>query len=549
MMRLALPLWLAGTLVSLTVLAVRLSAFHRWLGRLRRVENRELQELAGRLAVRFRLRRQVRVCVVDGPVGPVVTGLVRPTVVLPAAILRGRPVDELAPLLAHELVHVRRGDLWWALLQSLARSLFWFHPLVGMATRRAALEAERCCDEETVAGLACRSGDYARMLLEILEYKHGLRVAPALPGVRPVDVTLVRLERIMKLRQGRPIHSSTPFWAWAVLAGTCFAALPGAALSARPPAMRQEPAPPVRDTRLPPVAATPAVPGTSLSRLPAAEPAVTARLQLYVADPKAIRLPDLEWVDAPAPDSDLDCGLLKPLATSVPAHVNAVGEGASTAGAGRPTVPRVEIEDIPFPARMALVAREQAETLRRQLQVDSRGLLLTAPSIVCPSGNQGSIFVGQERPFVTEQIELQSGKDGVPPVCQPVVTMVQEGLSMELLPVLVEHDGEQRIQIALSVSRIEVTGCETTGGPVSADGTPTEIQLPRVRRSTTGCSGAMSGGETMILQAGTKNGKGELENLLIFVECDRAGSPAPPEVPAERQGERVESSLPSPLRR
>ena len=82
-------------------------------------------------------------------------GLFRPVIVLPEVVVRGKRPEELTPLVAHELIHVRRGDLWLGLLQTTAQALWWFHPLVWLAARLSAREVERCCDEEVVGALGC----------------------------------------------------------------------------------------------------------------------------------------------------------------------------------------------------------------------------------------------------------------------------------------------------------------------------------------------------------------------------------------------------------
>jgi hypothetical protein len=111
-------------------------------------------------------------------------------------------------------------------------------------------ESERSCDEETVMSLGCSPGEYARSLLDVLERKHQLQLAPALPGVRPVDITLNRMERIMKLGQGS--HQRTPRWIWATLLLGCALALPGASIGltqeGRP---RNVPSEPTSDAPIP----------------------------------------------------------------------------------------------------------------------------------------------------------------------------------------------------------------------------------------------------------------------------------------------------------
>ena len=61
--------------------------------------------------------------------------------------------------------------------------------------------AERCCDEEVIGALKCDPKRYALSLLQVLELKRTLQPVPAFPGMKPVEVTARRMERIMKLGQ------------------------------------------------------------------------------------------------------------------------------------------------------------------------------------------------------------------------------------------------------------------------------------------------------------------------------------------------------------
>ena len=87
------------------------------------------------------------------------------------------------------------------------------------------IESERCCDEETIASLPCKPAVYARSLLEVLELKHLLRIAPALTGMRPVDITVFRMERIMRIGHGSRRCSPWCVWCFAFVSG--IAVLPG----------------------------------------------------------------------------------------------------------------------------------------------------------------------------------------------------------------------------------------------------------------------------------------------------------------------------------
>src|SRR5262249_20734263 len=69
----------------------------------------------------------------DGLPCPVLVGVARPAVVLPASFPAQFTPSQMRLMLAHELAHLKRRDLLWAWLPSLARVLFFFHPLVWLA--------------------------------------------------------------------------------------------------------------------------------------------------------------------------------------------------------------------------------------------------------------------------------------------------------------------------------------------------------------------------------------------------------------------------------
>lgn len=232
-----LAIWIVGVCFLIGTTVFRLVNFWRWVrtkaqgSRSITDKNRQhletqLQAFAQATATKLAIHRKIRVRLIDAPIGPAVVGIYRPAIVLPLEIVKNRSTEFLEPLIAHELIHIRRGDLFWAVLQSLSSSLLWFHPLVWLAARKLTLESERSCDEQTIAWLGCSPKSYASCLIDVLERKHQLRVAPALPGVRPVDVTRKRLERIMRLGQGS--RKNTPMWMWAIFFGAVTLVLPGA---------------------------------------------------------------------------------------------------------------------------------------------------------------------------------------------------------------------------------------------------------------------------------------------------------------------------------
>ncbi len=81
---------------------------------------------------------------------PVFVGMARPTILLPESLVREMPLEQLRPILLHELAHIRWGDYAVNILQRIAEAVFFFHPLVWLVNRRLRSLREEICDNWVV---------------------------------------------------------------------------------------------------------------------------------------------------------------------------------------------------------------------------------------------------------------------------------------------------------------------------------------------------------------------------------------------------------------
>lgn len=175
-----------------------------------------------------------RVRVLAGPVaGPLVTGLVRPVLLVPEGELPG---PDAPCVLAHELAHLRRHDLAAKALFSLVRALHWYDPLVRLALRRAGREMEYACD---AAALRALGADSRAVYGDALLRAAGRGRTPALAGgftfsKREMQARLARLWDAAPKRRGA-----------AALAAVCLAgcALGGLVACSAPAGEPSAPAP------------------------------------------------------------------------------------------------------------------------------------------------------------------------------------------------------------------------------------------------------------------------------------------------------------------
>ncbi len=116
--------------------------------------------------------RRVQVRMGETVKSPMLVGVFRPTLYLPCRALGD---EQLRHVLAHETVHLHRGDLLVKPLALLVRCVCWFNPLVYGMYRRFAAMCEISCD---VAAVKKTGGDAASYLSTVLYLMCGGRGMP-----------------------------------------------------------------------------------------------------------------------------------------------------------------------------------------------------------------------------------------------------------------------------------------------------------------------------------------------------------------------------------
>lgn len=291
-------LWLAGVIVQLVVTLRHWREARAVVRASHPLDDAVLQALCAEQAQVMGLRRCPELRVSDAIRSPQVSGLWRPIVLLPSA--QGLSRDEVSLALAHELTHLRRGDLWMGWVPAIAQRLFFFHPMVAWAMREYALNREAACDAQVVHQHDAAPQDYGRLLLR-LGVAHPLHAG--LAGASPTfhnlkrRLTLLQLsgqDTTSRLRSGLIIAlvaaigvlpyrvtqakaDTTPSpapasSAWAAPATPAAPPPPATPAAAATPAARPAPAAPASRARaaIPPVPVAPAPPKAPIPPLPAA---------------------------------------------------------------------------------------------------------------------------------------------------------------------------------------------------------------------------------------------------------------------------------------
>jgi beta-lactamase regulating signal transducer with metallopeptidase domain len=149
------------------------------------------------LCRRLGVRRAPRLRMAEAIHTPLLVGVLCPTIVLPASLPGAYEQRELELMLAHELAHLKRRDLLWGWLPTVARALFFFHPLVWLADREWRLAQEMACDELAVLATHAPVADYGDLLVRLAAQQ----LSP--PRTAPVAVGVIESHEMLRQEADR----------------------------------------------------------------------------------------------------------------------------------------------------------------------------------------------------------------------------------------------------------------------------------------------------------------------------------------------------------
>lgn len=109
----------------------------------RPITGKQELEACDNIKQKYKIRGNVNLCQSEKISSPLLFGFLRPVVMLPGV---RNSQSETRAAMNHELMHLKRGDLWLKLLILLSQAVHWFNPLVWLMASRANNDIELACD-------------------------------------------------------------------------------------------------------------------------------------------------------------------------------------------------------------------------------------------------------------------------------------------------------------------------------------------------------------------------------------------------------------------
>ena len=110
--------------------------------------------------------RKINVRVWESIASPFMTGVIKPTLILPKTELSS---EQLHNILCHEMTHFKRRDILYKCFAEFVKYVHWFNPVIWYVTRQIATECEISCDMAVTKNMSDREEmSYINTILSLL---------------------------------------------------------------------------------------------------------------------------------------------------------------------------------------------------------------------------------------------------------------------------------------------------------------------------------------------------------------------------------------------
>ena len=165
--------WIIGSLIFISVHLISYSHYKsQVIKRGRMIKETRILSQIFRLKYELHISRTLCVMEYDEAESPMIIGFIKPVLVLPKEQYDS---EDLFFILKHELVHLKRGDVYLKLLFVTVNAIHWFNPIIWIMQKEAVIDMELSCDERVIQGtsFALRKA-YTETLLSML-HKQSVR--------------------------------------------------------------------------------------------------------------------------------------------------------------------------------------------------------------------------------------------------------------------------------------------------------------------------------------------------------------------------------------
>lgn len=165
---LIVTVWLAGLLIFAIRFLGGIFYIHRLKTRGIRPVGLELESQIRQMSDKINFERPINIFESVLVHVPITIGYLKPVILMPLGIIGGLPQSQIEAIIAHEIAHIKRYDFIINIFQTLAETIFFFHPAIWWISSFIRAERENCCDDIAIE-LCGNPVEYSKALVNIQE--------------------------------------------------------------------------------------------------------------------------------------------------------------------------------------------------------------------------------------------------------------------------------------------------------------------------------------------------------------------------------------------
>lgn len=157
--------------------------------------------LISNLKAHFGIKQEINISESQHIQSPMLVGWLKTVILFPIGVINQLESEEIEAILAHELAHLVRKDIWINVAQTMIEALLYYHPAIWWISTNIRVERENCCDELAIS----YTGDhikYAKTLVKMQELSLS-NPALAMNFSKKNSFFANRIKRILKMTQTR----------------------------------------------------------------------------------------------------------------------------------------------------------------------------------------------------------------------------------------------------------------------------------------------------------------------------------------------------------
>ncbi len=203
--------WVIGTIILAITLLQRYSFVKSLIAQSKPASDDRILSLLEECKKTVGLSSPVELRFTSNMLSPAACGLRNYVVLMPEELIADLSSDKLRAVLLHELCHIKRGDLWLNMTQTLLQIINFYNPLLWLANAIIRGLREKAVDESVLSKMQNESQSYCNTLIDIAEIAFS-RPTLALRLIGVVESKSALQDRI-KHMVTRPIpHSARLGW-------------------------------------------------------------------------------------------------------------------------------------------------------------------------------------------------------------------------------------------------------------------------------------------------------------------------------------------------